>query len=640
MADAQQKYEDSLYAVQDLNEEYINSLQADYVATQQEMMQALSGINMNDYETFDEYRAAVEDVYRFYQERLEYYSNELGKVLENNSYLYNNDVLTYDAALSIKELRGESFTLHFKDTILGNMLENYNTLEGYTQDLVDTIGSWDDSTTMLGELKTNWDNWYSAINKVLETTGTSIENFGKTALYALADGTNPESLVSTFFWSSSDSQIALGSLLEFINNEGLDTLSSFQEAALKALVSNENGDSIKEQLEDLMKSAGYERGGEGYLNGLCEMFGITGTDAWMLKEAIKEYVGQDGKSTTPETLVGAFFTVMNSGTNNFGTLEQMVYGSVYTNRKAAKGIIPAIEDTRDTINNLTVVAEDDFENMADYVDDWEDMWVKEFENATDKNEKLYEAYMDLVDELSKYHDYPIDVKETRIVTTYVTQYDDQDYSYDPPPDKDNSSSLSSPTNSTKTKSDNSTNKNNSSGLTLDISAIAFRQHQQLHDGEADKGSRVQLSNGVYGKVKSKDGSRVTVKGDDGVLYYTDVSKLQTYDTGGYTGNWGTSAGRIAMIHEKELILNESDTENMLGAIGILRDLVSKIEINSLSAMTASLQTPNKVQPIGGSETIQQNITIQADFPGVQSHFEIEEAFNNLSLKASQYVNRK
>jgi hypothetical protein len=35
-----------------------------------------------------------------------------------------------------------------------------------------------------------------------------------------------------------------------------------------------------------------------------------------------------------------------------------------------------------------------------------------------------------------------------------------------------------------------------------------------------------------------------------------------FDTGGYTGEWGKS-GKLAILHEKELVLNASDTENLL-----------------------------------------------------------------------------
>jgi hypothetical protein len=55
----------------------------------------------------------------------------------------------------------------------------------------------------------------------------------------------------------------------------------------------------------------------------------------------------------------------------------------------------------------------------------------------------------------------------------------------------------------------------------------------------------------------------------------NVSQLFTasgFDTGGYTGAWGTD-GRLAMLHQKELVLNASDTENMLAAVDILREVV-------------------------------------------------------------------
>jgi hypothetical protein len=34
--------------------------------------------------------------------------------------------------------------------------------------------------------------------------------------------------------------------------------------------------------------------------------------------------------------------------------------------------------------------------------------------------------------------------------------------------------------------------------------------------------------------------------------------IQGYDTGGYTGSWG-SEGKLAILHEKELVLSSEDT---------------------------------------------------------------------------------
>jgi hypothetical protein len=40
------------------------------------------------------------------------------------------------------------------------------------------------------------------------------------------------------------------------------------------------------------------------------------------------------------------------------------------------------------------------------------------------------------------------------------------------------------------------------------------------------------------------------------------------------------------------------------------------------------------------EALEQQVHIEASFPGVQDRNEIEEAFNNLVNRASQYANRK
>jgi hypothetical protein len=347
-----------------------------------------------------------------------------------------------------------------------------------------------------------------------------------------------------------------------------------------------------------MEKAGYEKDGDGYLNGLCKMFGITGTDANLLKKAIKLEVGKEGDHT-PDTLVGAFFTVMNSGTNNFGKLEQMVYGSVYTNRTTAKGIIPAIQDTKGEINKLTEAAEDDFDDMADWVDKWEDAWVEEFDNATTYTEKLYKAYYDLVQYMDQARRYPDDVK--RVVTKHVTEYEDDPYSYDYKDTGNTGGNLGDGI-INNTEDDNWWHDEETYGL-YGTSGVADNNKNWFVSTTDDPWILTGYDN-VNKSLGGKDKYTFEKNGVERSIYLDSDEyfklvdegyfKEPSYDTGGYTGDWGTSAGRLAMIHEKELILNKSDTENMLGAIGILRDLVSKIEINSLSAMTASLQTPNKI----------------------------------------------
>ena len=59
----------------------------------------------------------------------------------------------------------------------------------------------------------------------------------------------------------------------------------------------------------------------------------------------------------------------------------------------------------------------------------------------------------------------------------------------------------------------------------------------------------------------------------GRLAYYDSS---SYDTGGYTGEWGPE-GRMAMLHQKEIVLNAHDTENFLTAINIVRSISDRLE---------------------------------------------------------------
>jgi hypothetical protein len=55
-----------------------------------------------------------------------------------------------------------------------------------------------------------------------------------------------------------------------------------------------------------------------------------------------------------------------------------------------------------------------------------------------------------------------------------------------------------------------------------------------------------------------------------------------FDTGGYTGSWG-SYGKMAMLHEKELVLNAHDTENFLASMELLNRIIEVINLHSASA---------------------------------------------------------
>ena len=117
----------------------------------------------------------------------------------------------------------------------------------------------------------------------------------------------------------------------------------------------------------------------------------------------------------------------------------------------------------------------------------------------------------------------------------------------------------------------------------------------------------------------------------------DFDWMDQFDTGGYTGNWGP-AGKLAMVHEKELILNPEDTENFLAGINALRQIAQVID---LSAFSMGLGQGFNLPSIGANgSTLEQDVRIEAIFPSVTSRTEIEEAFTTLINTATQYANRK
>ena len=119
---------------------------------------------------------------------------------------------------------------------------------------------------------------------------------------------------------------------------------------------------------------------------------------------------------------------------------------------------------------------------------------------------------------------------------------------------------------------------------------------------------------------------------------TDANKTPTnpsmapqpidYTTGPYTGVWDLD-GKLAFMHDS------LDVQSLLHAANIL---------NILDLQTGALEKGlgQLIDPIvkETSQTLEQEIYITAEFPNATNHSEIEEAFNNLANRATQYANRK
>lgn len=171
-------------------------------------------------------------------------------------------------------------------------------------------------------------------------------------------------------------------------------------------------------------------------------------------------------------------------------------------------------------------------------------------------------------------------------------------------------------------------------------------HFHLHGNPDGNGIQSYTFNGqtyAKGTMLKTNGSTGQISGlvSYGGTYYVPLANLNQlngrawyeFDTGGYTGDWHSSEGRLAMLHEKELVLKKEDTTNFLDALEILRSLNLSM-FNNLTNLN-TVRTPSVVDSLSSVTPIEQNVTIHAEFPDATDAQEIKEAFEELVNLATQ-----
>lgn len=172
--------------------------------------------------------------------------------------------------------------------------------------------------------------------------------------------------------------------------------------------------------------------------------------------------------------------------------------------------------------------------------------------------------------------------------------------------------------------------------------------QTRADGTGDKGlSSVEEAHELYQRNQ-----RMWSEAGLSQFAFQNLDKnagFPAYKTGGYTGEQADDSGRLAMLHQKELVLNADDTENFLKGITMIRDMsslngsISNAIISAIGGMALSLG--NVKAGIGPSMTSSSTSTdnnifnITAEFPNANDVDDIREAILSLPNYVSQYVGR-
>ena len=116
--------------------------------------------------------------------------------------------------------------------------------------------------------------------------------------------------------------------------------------------------------------------------------------------------------------------------------------------------------------------------------------------------------------------------------------------------------------------------------------------------------------------------------------YKNYTSTKKYDTGGYTGSWGTS-GKLAILHEKELVLNKDDTKNMLEAIKQLREYYNAFkssqmetwrnELDSMFAQAAMINTPTYSSEGSGDTIIIEEANVNMEIKRMNNDYDARRA---------------
>lgn len=131
-----------------------------------------------------------------------------------------------------------------------------------------------------------------------------------------------------------------------------------------------------------------------------------------------------------------------------------------------------------------------------------------------------------------------------------------------------------------------------------------------------------------------------LKKDKAVTGWIPIDNLQGYATGGLV-----TEEQVLRAGEKgpELILNAEDTKNILAAVAMMRKTVmgqfSSLN-GALAGVTNGIAGAASIIAPQSAQSVDQNVRIEASFPGVSVAGEVEEALNSLITQAAQYNIKK
>lgn len=403
-----------------------------------------------------------------------------------------------------------------------------------------------------------------------------------------------------------------------------ETLDSIKEIAQNETLTEEQKQArIAEIMERYYSQAEY----------MQEQYGIVMENTTATNQLIAEHYGvaiETLSKNTQESIAAILGEMINSS-DNYKTEMQMAYEEIKN----------AMQSYAEKVAEVTEITGTNYGNMIDSVKTYDEITndaTKETSNLTNELRKQVNQLHDSTSAWDAYYK-----KIQNVTKEYSDMYSAIQKTIAAQGQLANASAPSSIKTNTSTTKTANTDK-------TPISSSSSTSSGSGSGGSSSGGktSGSSMNSIVAGTIAGAVASR-GLSNDTNPLSrnYSKSFYLTKYASGGladYTG----PAWVDGTTQNPELVLNSSDTQNMLNIV----DTVRRLDKTTLSMMdefinlAASSMMSNLFQIHAGSASgnnqteLEQNVHITAEFPNVQDSNEIQDAFDNLVNRAAQYIGSK
>lgn len=587
---AQQNYEDKLYELKKSSEDYLDEMSEKIIQNQQEMMEALAEVDRTKFETQEEYEAELDRIKEYYMGRDKYYRGEMQKAMDELGITYQETLLG--------QLEGSA-----------SLEEAQSKLETNTNETVSKMGE-------------AWKEWHDTVGNAMEEAGTSSETFTEDIKSDAEEiGTATEDLADVIDEQTENMVDYMGRLVEAVADWRDQYISAIDEIIKK------NEELANVQAASFDKDSDYSALINEYLNNGGEVGDVTYKELRKQRDAKIDWLEEQGYDSSYWGTRGSETDEMYSriaGGNGTAEENEWFTKDYIDDEKLAeifnKLEVPlgALEQTVGNINTGTQEIKTATDTVGGKIDATQNYFNATSNAINTKNAEISGTIGDKLDANSQNALNQISTTEGSINQGISDA------------EKSLAETLSETVSGGKTLSDiDSSISDAIAAISADIDAAKKEIQEDI--GSLSRQVNTLGTAAVGGAMGGPAGALI------GGLVGGVISAATTMDTGGYTGSWGPE-GKVAVLHEKELVLNKNDTSNLLNTLGVMKDIMHMIDVQANMASLSHLNAVSDIKSL--NDTLEQNVTIHAEFPNATNRNEIEEAFSNLVNRATQYANRK